>query len=335
MNKYSQKALYKSIMQSLKKELKENLITKKISKLNEAYDPGLADLLNNDNVILYDNIIYKDGELDYKVLRKNWFAGSLTSDNAITLRVGIQYSYRELLERANKLKIGREVAGSLMHILSTIAHNHNLYIVDYIWNDWQYKQDFHIDKDTFDTVISDVVKEDKRAYIVKDFKFIIRNMDISRETWSSEFHNIVCADAEDPSHIVAMIYPSLEAYGKINGEHERRERQKHFRDPLEISKDTRNKRINGFGKGYGTYEEDYRQLKMHYEELMSYKARHVHRSHDNASEIWDDDAIAKVFKEKMDNILIFNKGGNKRVFMRWLQKRDERLYNEIQRYLAM
>ena len=313
------RAIYECVMSYFKDE-----VTK---RLNEAYAEDLRYYFNNKKIKCFDMIAFdENGKADFVKLYNNCL-GSITSDESFILATNKTYKYSEVFDWI-KTHANRVFHASLMHIVSLIAKTWNLNIPDYIWNDYLYGQILRLNKETFKTKVSNVVKN-KNGNVV-DFDFVIENMDLRTDITSREYYNILCGDAEHPEHLYAIVYISVDLCNKLSKMRRERKNNAAYKDPLEIASIDRYARAHKYGKGFGTYDQSFKYL----EGMVRYGETNV-RSHAqyDYGKYWDSYTVKEMLKNEINGK--YNKDKYTPVFFRWLKKNHEEFYNRLMRYLNL
>lgn len=299
-----------------------------LKRLNEAYDRKLSYFFNNKNITPYDVIWFDDeGNVDVKRLNHKWL-GSITDDGCFVLEVGKKYSYKDVFKQIDDGEFNRDYSKSLLHIISLIAKMWDLYITDWIWNDYSYNQSIKLNKETFDAKVTRVVKT-KNGRVI-DFDFVINKMELVRKGVSSEFCNILCGDAKNPSNLKAIVYLTIDMYKKLENIRQSRYEMKKFKDPLIKASETRNEKIHAYGES-GTYENQYRNMLAFFNWCVDNK---LNRREYAPGKLWDDKVIKRaMYKEYKGNSYIKDKYD--KMFFIWLKKKHRDFYEKIKPYLDL
>lgn len=299
-----------------------------LKRLNEAYDRKLSYFFNNKNITPYDVIWFDDeGNVDVKRLNNHWL-GSITDDGCFVLEVGKKYSYKDVFKQIDDGEFNRDYSKSLLHIISLIAKMWDLNITDWIWNDHSYIQSIKLNKETFDTTVTRIVKM-KNGRVI-DFDFVINKMELVRKGVSSEHCNILCGDAINPSNLKAIIYLKIDMYNKLTNISQSRYEMKDFKDPLIKASETRNKKIHAYGET-GTYEESYRDMLGYFNWCVDNK---LNKREYAPGKLWNDKVIKRMMNKKYRGNSYIEDIYDKMFFI-WLKKKHINFYEKIKPYLDL
>ena len=316
------RAIYESVMTYFKEEVAK--------RLNETYDRKLAYFFNNKNIIPYDVIKFDDdGEVEFKRLNNQWL-GSITDEGSFVLEVGKTYSYKDVFKRIDDGEFNRKYSKSLLHSISLVAKMWNLNIVDWIWNDHTYNQSIKLNKETFDARVTRIVKN-KNGRII-DFDFVINKMELVRSGVSSEYFNILCGDASNPSNLKAIVYLTIDMYNKLENIRRSRYETKmsRYKDPLIKASETRFHKVHAYGET-GTYEEQYRDMLAYFNWCVDNK---LNMRQYEQGKLWNDEVIKLAMNDRYKGNSYVEDTFDKMFFV-WLKKKHSDFYEKIKPYLDL